>query len=58
MSKSNYTKGFKEWLQDMWMAHKDEADSFGQHIDYDIAEYFNKYKYWLKREYRHQMSKT
>ena len=57
MSKSNYTKGFKEWLQDMWMAHKDEADSFGQRIDYDIAEYFNKYKYWLKREYRHQMSK-
>jgi uncharacterized protein CbrC (UPF0167 family) len=55
MANSKYTKGFREWLQEMWMSHKDELDGLGQHIDYDIADYFNRYKYWLKREYKHQM---
>jgi hypothetical protein len=55
MANSKYVKGFREWLQEMWMTHKDELDSFGQRIDYDVAEYFNRYKYWLKREYKHQM---
>lgn len=45
---------FRTWLQEMWMNHKDEIDSLGQNCDYDIKHYFNKYKYWLKREYKHQ----
>ena len=46
---------FRQWLQEMWMTHKDELDSIGQSLDYDLKDYFNKYKYWLKREYKHQM---
>lgn len=45
---------FRTWLQEMWMLHKDELDGLGQTCNYDLAHYFNKYKYWLKREYRHQ----
>lgn len=49
---------FRTWLQEMWMSHKDELDRLGQTCDYDIKHYFNKYKYWLKREYRHQRGKN
>lgn len=58
MPNSNYTKGFREWLQEMWMQHKDELDGLGIRPSYDVADYFNRYKYWLKREYQHQMRKT
>ena len=49
------TKSFRHWLQEMWMQHKDELALHGQALNYDLADYFNRYKYWLKREYRHQM---
>lgn len=46
---------FRIWLQNKWFEHLDELDSLGlKEPDYDIKHYFNKYKYWLKREYRHQ----
>ncbi len=49
---------FRAWLQEMWMMHKDELSVLGQQCDYDLAHYFNKYKYWLKREYKHQRNKS
>lgn len=52
-SKSSQGK-FRKWLQDKWYEHLDELDSYGQKPDYDIKHYFNKYKYWLKREYKFQ----
>lgn len=46
---------FRLWLQNKWFEHLDELDSLGlPQPDYDVKYYFNKYKYWLKREYRHQ----
>lgn len=48
-------KDFRSWLQERWMEHKDELDSLGIRCDYDVQVYFNKYKYWLKREYQHQV---
>lgn len=48
-------KTFRMWLQEKWFEHKDEQLLLGQkQPDYDLAEYFKRYKYWLKREYRHQ----
>jgi len=44
---------FKLWLQRMYMDHKDEANAYG-FPTCDAATYFRMYKYWLKREYRHQ----
>ena len=54
MGSTNKMK-FRTWLQEMWMQHKDELSQHGQALNYDLAEYFNRYKYWLKREYKHQM---
>jgi hypothetical protein len=45
---------FRRWLHEKWLEHLAEVESYGQSVDYDIRVYFNKYKYWLKREYRHQ----
>jgi hypothetical protein len=48
---------FKLWLQRMYMDHKDEANAYG-FPTCDAATYFRMYKYWLKREYRHQQQNT
>lgn len=48
---------FRAWLQEMWFQHQAELESYGQSLDYDLKDYFARYKYWLKREYRHQQQK-
>ena len=45
---------FRIWLQEMWFTHQSECEGWGQPVNYNLSEYFAKYKYWLKREYRHQ----
>jgi len=46
---------FRHWIQEMWMQHKDEYMELNLVIpESDAQEYFRKYKYWLKREYKHQ----
>ncbi len=45
---------FRQWVHEMWLQNKDELFEFKQ-MPYDQSEYFNKYKYWLKREYQHQI---
>ena len=46
---------FRAWLREMWYNHLDELESLGMlPPGYELKEYFAKYKYWLKREYRHQ----
>jgi hypothetical protein len=50
---------FRHWVQELWMQHKDEYSDLKLPIpEDDISEYFRKYKYWLKREYRHQTQKS
>ena len=49
---------FRQWVQEIWFQHIDELDAWEhQSPKYSPAEYFNRYKWWLKREYKHQ-SKT
>ena len=49
---------FRLWLQEKWYEHLDEYMSMGKPIpEYNMKEYFNRYKYWLKREYRFQKDK-
>ena len=46
---------FRSWLQEMWYNHIDEMVNYtGRAPVYTAKDYFHKYKYWLKREYRHQ----
>lgn len=47
---------FRLWLQNLWLQNCDEHDGYGQ-PRMTMAEYFSRYKYWLKREYRHQQKK-
>lgn len=44
---------FRIWLIHIWMENKDEHAEMGE-LAMPLEEYFKRYKYWLKREYRHQ----
>lgn len=44
---------FRSWCIAIWKENCIERDSFKQPC-FDMPEYFNRYKYWLKREYKFQ----
>jgi hypothetical protein len=44
---------FRLWLTKMWIENKEEHQVYGE-SEMKLVEYFNRYKYWLKREYRYQ----
>lgn len=46
---------FRMWCYEKWQEHKDEMECYGQGLPYSAQGYFTKYKFWLKREYKHQM---
>jgi uncharacterized protein CbrC (UPF0167 family) len=46
--------GFRHWCQEKWYEHQEEIAAYGQPVCYTAREYFLKYKFWLKREYKHQ----
>jgi hypothetical protein len=48
-----YTK-FRQWVHTLYLDNCREREAFGDKPCRDTQEYFNKYKWWLKREYRHQ----
>ena len=45
---------FRQWLQYRWQEHVDELMAW-EHCQpaYTPADYFRKYKWWLRREYKH-----
>jgi hypothetical protein len=47
---------FRLWVQDVWYQNCEEHLTFGEE-PYKIQEYWNKYKWWLRREYRHRQLK-
>ena len=48
---------FRAWCREMWYQHIEECLTWeGIEPTATPQEYFNKYKYWLKREYRHQLN--
>lgn len=59
MKAPKFEQSFRSWLNQLWMDHKKEVLEYtGKSVDYDLGEYFNKYKWWLRREYRHQKGKS
>jgi hypothetical protein len=44
---------FRSWLRQLWQENCRERDAFNER-PLSQQEYFNKFKYWLKREFRHQ----
>jgi hypothetical protein len=46
---------FRAWCMEKWYEHKEEYLVIGQALpERDVQQYFNMYKYWLKREYKFQ----
>ena len=49
---------FRSWCDEKWYEHVDEVIAWtGAHPPIKPSEYFQKYKWWLAREYRAQMKK-
>ena len=47
---------FRNWLTGKWQEHIEEIETYeGFMPKYDSKFWFNKYKYWLKAEYKRQM---
>ena len=51
-SHKNYSH-FRGWVNQLWQEACHERDGYGEPC-IDSEKYFNKYKWWLKREYKHQ----
>ena len=49
---------FRQWCIEKWYEHCDEVEEWtGQRPSYLSAEYFGKYKWWLRREFRSVVEK-
>lgn len=46
---------FRRWVRILWAENTIERQEY-QDLPYSINEYWNRYKWWLKREYRFQKS--
>lgn len=44
---------FRHWVHNLWIDNCDELAAYNQKR-LNEREYFQRYKYWLKREFRHQ----
>jgi len=44
---------FRHWVYNIWHENCDECREW-QDQEQTLATYWNKYKWWLKREYRYQ----
>lgn len=44
---------FRVWLQNIWFDNCSEHAEFRE-PQLTMAEYFQRYKWWLRREFRHQ----
>lgn len=48
---------FRGWLRNLWLDNCDEHRDLGE-MPITQQEYFQKYKYWIKREFRYQNKKN
>jgi len=44
---------FRSWVHQLWVENCDEHFAHAE-PRLDVTEYFQRYKFWLKREYQHQ----
>ena len=50
---------FRAWLIEIWQEHSEEVLAWtGKLPTYTASDYFQKYKWWLRREYQHQFKKV
>ena len=56
MNQKRELSRFRLWVQNIWVENSEEHLYFREN-PYTIQQYWEKYKYWLKREYKHQQGK-
>ena len=44
---------FRRWCHNLWLDNCAELESY-RLLPYTMQEYFQKHKYWLKREFQHR----
>jgi hypothetical protein len=49
-------KSFRDWLKDLYFENREER-FYWKDKELSLEEYFNRYKWWLRREYRYQQRK-
>jgi len=51
---------FRSWVQEMYFENQDELLGWSEIIpsNYSLSTYFNRYKWWLRREYRYYQSRN
>ncbi len=47
------SSNFRNWVRNIWIENSEERNQYRE-LPYSIQEYWAKYKYWLKREYKFQ----
>ena len=47
------SSAFRMWVTELWFQNKEERLLHSE-ASIKMEEYFQRYKYWLKREYKHQ----
>ena len=50
------TSPFRLWVRKIWMENCEERFTYNEDRA-TMEEYWNRYKWWLKREYQHQRKK-
>lgn len=51
---------FRRWVQEMYYENQEELLGWSEIIptEYSLSVYFNRYKWWLRREYRYLQSRN
>ena len=49
-------RAFRHWVQELWMENCEERLTHKE-ITYKMQEYWQQYKWWLRRECRYQQRK-
>jgi hypothetical protein len=51
------TSNFRIWVQNIWFENRREHEEYHE-LPYTLEEYWQRYKYWLKREYQHTVKRN
>jgi hypothetical protein len=49
----NEQSKFRRWVHELWLQNTDELIEYKE-LPYTQEQYFQMYKYWLKREFKHR----
>jgi hypothetical protein len=47
---------FRRWVHKLWLQNCDEHLEYHE-LPFSQSQYWNMYKFWLKREFKHQRDK-